>query len=222
MNSSVAADTERSAILAPHREALVRSRANLFRYINFGVALCIVSVLGGGCIFSPDQDNKKKPPPPVTYPVRDTPTNAILFYQKAWENKDSVQVAVVYADDYTGSSVDLTDPSATTLNFVKSDEVRSVGWLALNQKITFLEMEFYSPYQWQPIQYPNDPSDWVTLQIPHFRIEVRDVDSNGFLANSDDASGVTWIVEFTLKPISQPAGPPLWEIVRWTESRANL
>jgi len=220
MNSSVAADTERSTILAPHSEGLRHPHANPLWHHRFGVAVCILGLLGGGCIFSPDQDNGKKPPPPITYPTRDSPQSAIFFYQKAWVNKDSAQVAVVYADDYTGSSVDLTDPTSTTLNFVKSDEVRSVGWLALNQRIVYLDMNFYSYLNWQEIQYPDDPSDWVTLQIPHFRIEVRDVDSNSFLATND--AGVTWIVEFTLKPVSQPTGPPLWEIVRWKESRENL
>jgi hypothetical protein len=176
--------------------------------------------LGAGCIFSPKKDDTKPPPPTVIYPKRDTPMNTIVFLQTAWTHKDSAQIAVVYADDYAGSSVDLTDPSSSTIPFSKSDEVRAVGGLALNQQITYVEMDFKSPYSWTEVHYAGDPSDWVTVQIPHFKITVLAGSDNGFVANSD-ATGETWIFEFTVKPTSGPSGTT-YQIVRWVESRADL
>ena len=218
MNSSVATGIERSAILASHRDLGPSHRPNPLRYIRFGVLVCLVGALSGGCIFSPEKG--KKVIPPVVYPKRNTPQNALLFLRKAWESKDSLQIAAVYADDYAGSSIDLTDPGSTTLDFAKSDEVHAVHWLAINQNITFLQMELYSKDSWIEVHYAGDPSDWVTLQIPHFKIEVRDLNNNGYVA-TDSGDGETWIFEFTLRPTGPPSDP-IWEIVKWTESRAKI
>ena len=160
------------------------------------------------------------PQPGIAYPSRSTPKNAILYLTTAFAKRDSVRTDSIYADDYLGSSTDMTDPGSVTLTFTKGDEVRIVGRLALNQQITFVEMDFKSPDSWNETHYLNDPAEWVTVQIPHFKITVLAGSGNGIVANSD-ASGETWIFEFTVKPTTGPSGTT-YQIVRWVESRSQL
>jgi len=176
--------------------------------------------LGGGCIFSP---NKSKDPPkdrpPVVYPPRDTAARAVYYLSLAWSQRDSVRIDSVYADDYEGTSVDLVDPAAPSFIFHKSDEVHSVGALAQATEITYTNMEL-NLGTWNEFHYDTDPPDWWTVQVPFFKIEVKDVDGNGFAATSPKA-GEAWIFEFTLRPTypSWANGAPVWEIVKWVESR---
>ena len=187
------------------------------------MSLCLLAALGGGCIFSPHKDDDPPTPkPPRVYPVRNTPKNAVLYLTYAWEDRDSVRIDSVYADDYVGSSVDLTDPNAENLNFAKSDEVRTVGALALSHTIVTVTMDFGVPFGWEQDHYVSDPPDWVYVRIPTFTIYIQDPAQDGgeYRARSPEA-GKTWFFEFTLKP-TYPNGPsadPVWQIVRWVESR---
>jgi hypothetical protein len=182
----------------------------------------LVGVLGG-CIFSPDKGKDPPIKPPVVYPKRDTPKNAVLFMTVAWGARDSAQIAAVYADDYQGSSNDLSDPSAQNLSFVKSDEVRAVGAMALSQNIVTATMDFGIQGGWFEEHYVSDPPDWRYVQIPSFSIYVKDLVLGEYSAKSP-RNGETWIFEFTLRPTypNGPSGEPVWEIVKWVESRAKL
>ena len=225
MIASVTAGTERSTIQAPHPETFGSPRANSLWNRHFAVWLCLVGMVGSGCIFSPDKGKGKDPPKdPITYPARNTPAGSILYLTIAWSNRDSVRIDSVYASDYEGSSVDLTDNAgSTTLVFRKSDEVHTVGALARSSEINYTNMNFNLASTWTEVQYSSDPPEWVTVQIPQFKIEVRDIHDVGYAATSP-ADGETWIFEFTLRP-TYPNGPsalPVWEIVRWVESRAKL
>jgi len=186
---------------------------------HFAIALVLAAPLFlEGC--GDDNPTKPEPSPGIVYPIRSTPKNAVLYLAVAFANRDSVATDSVYADDYEGSSVDMLDPVAGTLTFTKADEVRAVGGLALDQHITFVEMDLKSLDSWNETHYANDPSDWVTVQIPHFKITVFASSGEGFVANSD-ASGETWIFEFTVKPTNGPSGTT-YQVVRWVESRTQL
>ena len=173
-----------------------------------------------GCGDGTPTKPKPNPNPGVVYPIRSTPKNAVLYLVVAFANRDSVATDSVYADDYEGTSTDMTDPGSVTLTFTKGDEVRAVGGLALDQHITFVEMDLKSLDSWNETHYANDPSDWVTVQIPHFKITVFASSGEGFVANSD-ASGETWIFEFTVKPTNGPSGTT-YQVVRWVESRTQF
>ncbi|HKQ20272.1 MAG TPA: hypothetical protein VJW75_11055 [Candidatus Eisenbacteria bacterium] len=182
-----------------------------------------MATLGGGCIFSPDRS--KDPPKdkqPVVYLPRDTAARAVEYLSLAWENRDSVRIDSVYADDYEGTSVDLVDQAQPSFIFHKSDEVHSVGALAQATEITYVDMDL-KVGTWNEFHYSTDPPDWWTVQVPYFKIEVRDVLGNGFSATSPK-TGESWIFEFTLRPTypSWANGAPVWEIVKWVESRNKL
>jgi len=223
MNSSVAAGTERSIIRAPHPDPNAPLRANTLWHIRLGVLICLVGTLASGCIFSPKKD-KDIPPdkPPISYTKRNTAKGAVQYLSQAWTNRDSVRIDSVYADDYGGESIDLTDPNAQNLTFVKSDEVRTVGALALAQEITYTNMNLNLPGTWIEFSLASDPPEWRTIQVPNFKIEVLAGVNEGFSVTSPHG-GELWLFEFTLRP-TYPDGPsaePVWEIVRWKESRSK-
>jgi len=224
MNLSVAAGSERSTILASHPEILASRRVNPFRYIRLGALLCLAGILAAGCIFSPEKSKGKViPPPPIEFPPRDTPKNAVLYLTRAWSARDSVRIDSVYADEYTGTSNDATDPTAQNLTFVKSDEVRAVGALALSRTLTSaITMDFGLESGWFETQYVSDPPDWRVVQIPSFSITLNDSEKGEFSAKSPRPKE-TIIFEFALKPTypNGPSGGQVWEIVRWTETRTT-
>jgi len=219
MNSSVVAGTERSTIRASHPDPLATSRANPFRHIIFALSLCLIWVLGGGCIFSPKRGGGTPPKDPVVYPPLNSPKNAVWFFQTAWSARDSTMIDSVYTDDYTGTSTDLTDTSPTTLDFVKSDEVRAVGAMALSQSIVRADMDLGPRENWDETHYLGDPPDWQTVQIRDFSIYVTDV--IGEFRVKSTGSGETWVFEFTMRP-DGPAGEQVWKIVRWVENRQKI
>lgn len=224
MNSSVAAGTERSIILATHPGHDTPSHANPLQPIRLALFLCLVAVLGSGCIFSPKKDpNRRDPPPPRVYPQRNTPKNAVLYLAYAWSDRDSVRIDSVYAADYEGNSLDLTDPIPGNEKFFKSDEVHIVGAMAKNRNIVKTEMDFGLQGGWFESSYVSDPPDWRYVQIPSFRIYVNAGADGEFLAKYPGTKAETWILEFTMRP-TYPAwagGEVVWEIVRWVENRQN-
>ena len=183
--------------------------------------------MGAGCIFSPKRDPDIKPPdrPPTTFAPRDTPKNAILYLTQAWSARDSVRIDSVYAVEYAGTSSDLLDPNnPVELSFTKSDEVRVVSRMALDQSIQYAKMEFYSQNTWNEEHLLSDPADYRTVTVPFFKIEVIYVAAEDGWAVTSPTSGQTWLFNFTLRPTypSWAAGKAVWEIVRWEEQRAKL
>lgn len=140
----------------------------------------------------------------------------------AFERRDSVRTDSVYADDYEGTSVDMADPVPATFTFHKSDEVRIVSKMTLSNSITYIRVDFGPQNTWSRVQYASDPPEWVTLQIPHFIIEVNDAVQGEFRASSP-SPGVIQIFEFSLRPTfpNGPSGTPVWEVVRWVENRSE-
>lgn len=190
--------------------------------MQLGLLLCLFGT-PCGCIFSPEKGKKPPTKPPVVYPKRDTPKNAVYFLTIAWGARDSAQIDTVYADDYQGTSNDLTDDTAQNLSFVKSDEIRAVGAMALSQNIISATMDFGLQSGWIEDHYVSDPPDWRYVQIPSFTIYVNDPTIGEYSAKSP-RNGETWIFEFTLRPTypNGPSGQAVWEIVKWVESRAKL
>jgi len=139
-------------------------------------------------------------------------------------NRDSVVTASVYADEYQGSSIDMTDPNAVTLQFTKGDEVRVVGAMAMSSSITFVKMDLYVQASWLQTHDAGDPPGWATIQIPSYRIQINDLIEGDYLVQAP-SSGISQIFEYTLKPTTPDSSSPTdttWTIVRWTESRAQL
>lgn len=172
------------------------------------------------------KDAPTKPPSqtPFVYPTRSTPENALLYMAAAFERRDSVRTDSVYADEYEGSSVDMTDPIPLVFHFPESDEVRIVSKMSQSSSISFIRVDFGSTNTWLRSHTVADPPEWVTLQIPSFIIEVHDA-IEGEFRTSAPSPGVTQVFEFTLKPTTPDSTSPTdttWVIVRWVESRSQL
>jgi hypothetical protein len=148
------------------------------------------------------------PAAPPRYFTQSAPESTVLNYTLAWERRDSTMIDSVMADDYTGSSVDMSDPSSGTLTFTKSDETRALGRFQLDSRIRSIEILFSEPSTWTRFHDLADPVGWVTLTIPQSSIRV-------FWVNGMDAVAHTQL-EFTVEAIAS-ASDTTWKIVRWSE-----
>ena len=163
-----------------------------------------------------------EPVPPIVYPVRSTPKNAVRYMVTAFVGRDSVRTDSVYADDYEGSSIDLTDPNPTALAFTKADEVRVVGAMRGSVTLIRADMNFGPSESWAQTHDGSDPVGWVSIQVPSYDIYI--IDDAGDYRVQAPSPGQTQIFEFTLKPTTPDASSPTdttWTIVRWVESRAQ-
>lgn len=160
-----------------------------------------------------------EPAKPFVYSDRSTPDNTLFRMTQAVSRRDSVVTASVYADDYQGSSTDMTDPNPTTLQFNKTDEVRAVAGMASSSTITAIVMDLFPNTTWFHTHYVADPVGWITIQVPYYTIYVNDIVAGEYETRSP-ASGRTSVFEFTLKPTTPDATSPTdttWTIVRWKE-----
>jgi hypothetical protein len=183
---------------------------------SIGIALLLAVVVLAGCgIFNPDdcEDCDGGGGGGTVYPPRNSPENAILYLKAAWENKDSVRVDSVYAEDYLGTSVWQSDPGGSvSLSFAKTDEVRAVGGLYLDQQISNVTLDFKPPSGWQKYQYSSDPPSYIAINIPYPKISVTRGETTYEVTE-------TTSFEFTLKPVASAPDDTLWEIIRWNEVR---
>jgi hypothetical protein len=166
-----------------------------------------------------DIPSKPRAPGPFIYPDQSTIEHTLLRMAAAFARRDSATTESVYADDYEGTSTDLTDPFSSTFTFVKSDERRAVAEMAMSSDITFVEFNLYSQNSWLRTHYGTDPPEWVTLQIPFFTIEVR-TSSGGYKVQSPNVVD-SHQFEFTFRPTTPAPSPTdtIWSIVRWVERR---
>lgn len=214
LNSSRHILIERLRIRASHPHTYSRESPNLIS----GIALaCVIGgiILGmTGCGFKPDPCVPPDPDctvePPKEYPPRDTPKRAVEFLRVAWERRDSTKADTVYTDDYQGSSIDQTDPSPSALSFAKSDEVRAIGGLQLDSKITAVRMDFKDSTAWRTESFPSDPPDWVVVTVSKPEIGVQRSDANDLKVTGSQE------FQFKTKPVTV-AGQTLWQIIHWEE-----
>jgi hypothetical protein len=206
---------ERLRIRASHPILTFARLPILLCRIGLVLAACCLAGGLGGCglddvvICKPPQDCDG--PPAAQYPPRTTPRQAVEYLRLAWEERDSSRADTVYTDDYQGTSVDQMDPTPSTLNFAKSDEVRAVGGLQLDRKITNVSMTFQDSTQWEVVSYPGEPSDWVAVIVrnnPY--IYITNSEGNDLKVEGSER------FEFRTKPVTT-GGKTLWQIVRWTE-----
>lgn len=179
--------------------------------ILFLAALTLLS----GCIFSPEKKAPRKTVPKIEYLKPISPSSALQNLIAAYQNRDSVQTDLVYADDYDGTS---TDPSLPTQipAFSKADEVRHVGRLKLDPNIVSVFLDLGSLGTWQVLDgYASDPPGWKIIPINNQTVRIEDI-----------SRATTWqsqnqVIEYTFKPTFVPGAPAeedtTWTVVRWTE-----
>lgn len=178
------------------------------------VALAALAAMSG-CIFSPDKKEPRKTGTPLQYLKPISPRSALENLVAAYKNRDSVQTAVVYANDYTGTS---TDPSLPTQipAFTRTDEIRHVGRLKLDPNIVSVFLDLGATNTWQELPgYASDPPEWKIIPINNQTVRIEDI-----------SRATTWqsqnqVIEYTFKPTAVPGAPAAedttWTVVRWTE-----
>ncbi len=191
---------------------------NLLLTLRLRTAILIIVLLvagDSGCIFSPKKDTTRPPvtPPPV-YFAPDIPQNTLQNLVTAYENRDSVRCKAVYADDYQGTSQDLTDPNQPPpLVFFKQDEINHVGALYRSSGISKVEFKIGSPSVWTRLTSDDaGHPDWAIINIYGHRVSVFDG------ATEYRADG-TNTFEFKFKPTidASQRTDTMWTVVRWVE-----
>jgi hypothetical protein len=181
---------------------------------RFAPLLVVTAGLVTGCLFSPE----KKPPLPVVpfeYLRPSTPNAVLQNMKEAYERRDSVQTAEIYALGYEGTSTDLASPTPAVYNLTWFDEKHHVAALKLNTDIASISVDLGPQGTWLRLSpEPTDPPTWAVVQIQQANIQVNDVNS-GFLYQSQNNKML-----YTFAPYDVPAvGDTLWNIIRWTEVR---
>jgi hypothetical protein len=152
--------------------------------------------------------------PAPTYLAPTSPSNVLENLRRAYENRDSVQTAIVYDNDYQGASI---DPSGIIgdFAFTKANEVRHVGELKLETNIVSVLADFGNPAAWTRMgPDPADPPDWAQIQINVAAILVDDITTSTFQTQNQ-----TMIYKF--KPTVAAPGDTTWKVVGWTEFVTN-
>jgi hypothetical protein len=172
----------------------------------------VTLVNGCGPDVCPPTDPKCNPPVITTYPIRNSPINAVEYLRLAWQDRDSTHADSVLAGDYHGTSTDEGTTGTTTLSFLKSDEMNALHRLKDELTITSLTMDFRQPGSWSLEQYPGDPPDWVVVKVENPNIQMNTTNNNTIYTVSPNKT----TFEFKTTPVTS-GSQTLWQVVRWEE-----
>ena len=178
--------------------------------------MCVpVLLLLAGCIFSPKRGKGGGPPPPPVYEIPSTPEFVLKNLAAAYAARDSNEYKSLFDSNYTGTSIDQTQPVLTTLPFTKDSEAQHISALARNPDIRYVEMQLVPPGGMIRILDLSDPPGWVMIQNPVIKVQIFEPDTTREVKID---SGET--IEFRFKPKTPDASSPTdttWQIIRWTE-----
>lgn len=192
-----------------------RSRRFGFRlFPAFLLAATVAALALGGC--GDDDDGNPLKPQAPTYPDRSTPANVLSAYEIAYSARDTVKIADLYDSTYTGSSVDLSDPSYP-IDFTLENELAHIRELATNPGI-FVSLELGNTPVWNRLG-SDDPShpEWSVIQISGSSYRIEIIEGNTAYGAVGEAGTFQ---EFAFRPELDDTSPTdtLWRIVRWRET----
>lgn len=167
--------------------------------------------LAAGCGSDGPDDHILGPPPPPAYSTRTTPQSTVDDYRLAWENRDSTEVQLVLADDYEGTSTDVSSGGPEILTFTKSDEVRAVHSIKADATVNRVTVNFGPMSSWTRDSYPVDPPGWAVIIVHNVQVIIHSNIGNDLVVSPYATSN-----EFKLKPTVTGADTT-WQIVRWSE-----
>src|SRR5262245_32337153 len=125
-----------------------------FRALKLVAILAAGAVVAGAC-----SDNPVKPkivrPTLSGYLAPPSPFNVLKNYLDAYNNRDSVEMAIVIDDAYQGSSTDPSNPPA--INFLKADEIHHMHRLKTDPNIIAVSLDLGPGSSWQRL--PGNVSD---------------------------------------------------------------
>src|SRR5678815_1007087 len=97
--------------------------------------LCLVLCVFALCVGCGTEKSITGPVPRTGYLALTTPENTLTTMIRAYANRDTAQLALVYDDAYEGTSRDADDWSPETLTFTKRDEIEHVAALARSSSV---------------------------------------------------------------------------------------
>ncbi len=186
------------------------SDIRLAQRVLIGIALFVIAAAPSGCIFSPHKDKTGTgPTPPAPYEQLVNPFSVLNSLAAAYGNKDSVEIALIYDINYSGTSFD--PDNLNPLTFTRQDEIRHIQALYRSTTITTVSLTFPSV----KVRYTDsaDPPGWATIALQNMTFDISDTPTSWNLRPSE-----TW--EFKFIPHSPDPSSPTdttWKIVRWQE-----
>jgi len=166
-----------------------------------------IGILGCGTKHS----NVLGPEPAAPYPALTTPENTLAAMIRAYANRDTVELSLVYDDAYQGWSYDQDDWLAV-LSFTKADEIHHVAALARATTITRVSVSFNPVLR----RYTDaaDPPGWTSIQNPIRAVQIVD----GATTYDVYLSYETLTYKFVpTTPASSSPTDTTWQIVGWSE-----
>ena len=190
----------------PHPVRTIRLPAH--RLVGVALMVCVIALAGCSA-----KNRITKPDVQPKYPVLSTPQNVMAALARAYGWRDSVEYALLFDDNYQGTSTDpYLPPGEETLNFTKADEAAHIGALARSRTISYVNVDFGpSP------ERATDAADsvgWATIQVQYFVLAIQD-NVTSYYANSSNVA-----MEFKFKPTTPAPSSPTdttWKIIRWSE-----
>ncbi len=166
------------------------------------------------CIFSPKRDDGGGGGDGLPeYPKLTNPYFVLDALEKAYEARDSVEIALIYDDSYIGSSFDPTTLAQIQLS--KSDEVTHVH--ALHDAIGVTSVQLNYPPQRTLYTDLGDPPGWATIQVSGAGLGILIDDNAKQITYRLIGSGGTFEFKFIPTPPDSASPDTTWKIVRWTE-----
>ena len=183
-------------------------------------AICVpILLLLSGCIFSPKRGTGGGPPRPKYEPLA-TPENVLIDLSRAYSSKDSNEVKLLYHNDYTGTTIDQSNPlSILHFDFTKADEVGHVAGLARNIAVFFVDLELSPLLATLKLRYHDagDPPGIETVQRPITRLAVYDDQNRWEVPLDKDYIEFKFIAK---TPDSSSLTDTTWQIYKFTETFA--
>ncbi len=156
------------------------------------------------------------PPPPPKYPLLIDPYSVMHAYQLAYQARDSVEMKLLYDNQYVGTSTDQSSPGGpVTSTFSKADEVSSVG--AMAKKITITSVSLGVPSVLTRLRDDADPPGWALIQFPVGLVTLKVDDGQTTHVIIPDKESF----EFRFAPMAPDSTSPTdttWKIIRWRET----
>lgn len=182
-----------------------------------------ISLVFGGCIFSP-KSGTGPPPETLVYQPPEYPERVLANLVQSYANRDSVSYRRCLDFDYAGTSRDLTDGTSVALH--NAEEVHHVQTFSKATTITGVVFTLGTETTWtrQPSDDPGHP-EWAVIQISGSQLRLQ-IDDNvqGTLLVNDPAN----TYNFRFRPYTDKVHGPwtiwtsshsdtLWTLVQWDE-----
>lgn len=146
------------------------------------------------------------------YPALINPNSVLEALYKAYDAKDSVEIKLIYDQDYRGISFDPANQNQLPTIY-KSDEVRHIQALHAAGPAP-ISVDLVFPSNTTRETDLSDPPGWTTIKIQGMILTIDDPNKGDvfhLVANE------TWEFKFSPTLNTASSTDTTWQIVRWTE-----